>query len=288
MRIPSPPSTPRHHLGGYAELAPPAHLLGYVDCLWAYRAGTGLPGSSHRVLPSAGTSLCFQYLKGGDGIVAPELFVIGPVRSPRLFAPDPGLVMEAVQLEPAWCGAILGIDPTDHVDGFAPWASLHPVGGPGLLDRVVREAVRGRSTLPVLLGHIEERIARAAADAGALLTARAMDRLRGRGRAGPERVASVAEALDVTPRHLRRVVRAVTGVSPKYLHRVHRLMRLVTDADRRPAPRWASLAVAHGFYDQAHLIQECRALTGCTPRALHHERRDEDVRFFQSPPAPVR
>jgi AraC-like DNA-binding protein len=44
-------------------------------------------------------------------------------------------------------------------------------------------------------------------------------------------------------------------------------------ADAEPEPAWADLAYDAGYYDQAHLIREVRALSGLTPVRLHAERR---------------
>jgi AraC-like DNA-binding protein len=81
-------------------------------------------------------------------------------------------------------------------------------------------------------------------------------------------VNEVAEDLGVSERHLRRVFRETLGVSPKAfakLARFHRALR----AAREPAHRgWASIASAAGYYDQAHLIADFRAIAGVTPQAL--------------------
>jgi AraC-like DNA-binding protein len=81
-------------------------------------------------------------------------------------------------------------------------------------------------------------------------------------------VKAVAVDLGVSERHLRRVFREAVGVSPKAfakLTRFHRALRAV-DEDSRAS--WASIAAATGYYDQAHLIAEFRAIAGATPRAL--------------------
>ena len=69
------------------------------------------------------------------------------------------------------------------------------------------------------------------------------------------------------------MIRECTGLGPKRMQRILRLESAVFEADRLDRPPWARLAVAAGFYDQAHLIQEFRDLTARTPVELHVERR---------------
>jgi AraC-like DNA-binding protein len=81
-------------------------------------------------------------------------------------------------------------------------------------------------------------------------------------------VNSVAVDLGVSERHLRRVFRETLGVSPKafaQLARFHRALRAAREDSRAS---WASIAAATGYYDQAHLIAEFRAIAGVTPRVL--------------------
>ena len=76
-------------------------------------------------------------------------------------------------------------------------------------------------------------------------------------------------------RHLRRVVRQAAGVSLKAYARAQRIVGAMTAADRVNRPEWARLAADSGFYDQSHLVRECRALCGMTPVEVHRERRLE-------------
>jgi AraC-like DNA-binding protein len=88
-----------------------------------------------------------------------------------------------------------------------------------------------------------------------------------------ENVHSVADALRVSERHLRRVFHEIIGMGPKAftkLTRFHRALRAAL-ADARPS--WASIATSAGYYDQAHLIAEFRAIAGVTPPALLGELR---------------
>lgn len=81
-------------------------------------------------------------------------------------------------------------------------------------------------------------------------------------------VNAVASELGVSERHLRRVFREAVGVSPKAFARLARFHRAIAAArdDRRAS--WARIAAATGYYDQAHLIDEFRAIAGVTPPVL--------------------
>jgi AraC-like DNA-binding protein len=60
----------------------------------------------------------------------------------------------------------------------------------------------------------------------------------------------------------------VIGVSPKTFARLARFGRALRAARAGRAATWASIAAAAGYGDQAHLIDEFRAIAGVTPRAL--------------------
>ncbi|MFV0676026.1 helix-turn-helix domain-containing protein [Variovorax sp. tm] len=83
----------------------------------------------------------------------------------------------------------------------------------------------------------------------------------------------VAADLGVSARHLRRVFREALGISPKAFARLTRFHRALRDARHDSRMGWAGIAAAAGYYDQAHLIAEFRAIAGVTPRALVDELR---------------
>lgn len=77
-------------------------------------------------------------------------------------------------------------------------------------------------------------------------------------------VRQVADRVGLTPSTFNRRFRSAVGLSPKPFARVQRLQRLLRaiDVDRAD---WASAAADAGYFDQPHLINEFRALTGVTP-----------------------
>jgi len=67
---------------------------------------------------------------------------------------------------------------------------------------------------------------------------------------------------------LSRQFHAVHGTSAKYFHRLCRFERFLRDALFSTDASLAGLAVEHGYYDQAHMSNDVRQLTGHSPRAL--------------------
>lgn len=271
-----------YRLGGYSEYAAPVGLGGCVEPLWSF-GSSGNKALPHRVIPNGGVSLCFRHMLDRDGdVVRPHLVLIGPVYAPRIFDPEPSLAMEVVQLKPEWVQAILGSDPRDHVGKLDAWAAGTPLVANRLLDAMVSSTRNTGSAFPTLLDWIEDRARAVRPDRPTRLANEALDMVLGRSGGDMSGVLTTARQLGVSPRHIQRVVKATAGARPKYLQRVHRLNRAVSDADRVSQPRWAMLSAQHGYCDQAHFISECRSLAKCTPSALHAERRAEDVAFLQS------
>ncbi len=84
---------------------------------------------------------------------------------------------------------------------------------------------------------------------------------------GLVRVDELASVARVTPRQLERQFALHVGLSPKRFLRILRFQHVI-GALREPAPsNWPDLAVQHGFYDQAHFINDFRSFTGETPGA---------------------
>ena len=74
----------------------------------------------------------------------------------------------------------------------------------------------------------------------------------------------LADAASLSPRQFRRICLERTGLSPKHLARVLRFRQAAKYASGQH-PDWADIAVASGYYDQAHLINEFKELAGLSP-----------------------
>jgi AraC-like DNA-binding protein len=87
-------------------------------------------------------------------------------------------------------------------------------------------------------------------------------RLVGSGRA----VADIADAVGLSDRQLHRRSLAAFGYGPKVLGRILRLQRAIGLA--RAGTALSATAAEAGYFDQAHLAREVRALSGAQRRDL--------------------
>ena len=69
----------------------------------------------------------------------------------------------------------------------------------------------------------------------------------------------------VSVRQFQKVFKLYAGVSPKYFQRVARLEVIVRHLLIDRQRQYLDLALAHGFYDQAHFIRDFKRFTGDTP-----------------------
>jgi AraC-like DNA-binding protein len=69
----------------------------------------------------------------------------------------------------------------------------------------------------------------------------------------------------LSKRSLQRLFNEYVGVSPKWVIRRYRLHELIERANEGKEPDWAQLALELGYFDQAHLINDFRSITGYSP-----------------------
>jgi AraC-like DNA-binding protein len=158
---------------------------------------------------------------------------------------------------------VLGVAASALAGRYVPLEELWGAAATGCLTERLAQAHTPRDAADVLRRAIAERVA-ARAHRGTLpgLALQAAAKL------GRANVNEVAGDLGVSERHLRRVFRETVGVSPKAFAKLARFHRALSAARERTHRSWASIAAFAGYYDQAHLIADFRAIAGVTPQAL--------------------
>lgn len=263
------------------SVPPSPALAPFVEVLWWFE-GDALAHRRERVLPGTTMQLVVNLhddaLRWWEG---PRLDVakhgVGAAVSgiyDRAFAIDTASQRRVVGavLRPGAAPALLGCDADVLAGQHIALDELWPRRGAPL-----REQLLEASTPHAVLARFDAWLrARVVAPIDPSVS-RACDRL-----AAEMPVAGVAAELGWSSKRLRQRFVAAVGVTPKRFARLARLQRLLSTAAQGNHRGWADLAVACGYYDQAHMVAEFRALTGLTPSA-YAPRDDDDLRHVVLP-----
>jgi AraC-like DNA-binding protein len=264
---PQPESQPGA-TSSYREYRPSDQLRLFVECFWTRDSAPATrhlgPSPVHRVLPDGCIDVVLGFSGGADepesamavGTMTRAL-VLEPGASPACFV--------GVRFRPGKAGAFLSVPANELTDLRVPLDDLW------LDASEVREALavsadaveRVRALQRVLAARVSPSLVRTQPDVD-----EAVKRIVEAG--GSLGITRLAPSLGVTRQHLARRFSQLVGVSPKTFARVVRLGRVIERARAVPAGdaiNWSALALELGYYDQAHLIDEFRELTGVTPSA---------------------
>lgn len=92
-------------------------------------------------------------------------------------------------------------------------------------------------------------------------------------------VAALAESECISPRQLHRKFNQWIGMGPKRFSEIVRFQAVVGDIRHKQHHDWTTLALRHGFFDQAHLNHEFKRFYGATPSAAAEEYRSMSVLY---------
>lgn len=86
-------------------------------------------------------------------------------------------------------------------------------------------------------------------------------------------ITKLSSKIGYSHKHLIRLFRDHTGLSPKEFLKIIRFQKAITRIDQPFAEDWTGIAAASGYYDQAHFIHEFKNYSGFTPaRFLERQR----------------
>ncbi|HKT25879.1 MAG TPA: helix-turn-helix domain-containing protein [Terriglobales bacterium] len=80
-------------------------------------------------------------------------------------------------------------------------------------------------------------------------------------------VAGIAAKVGISRRRFIQVFSDEIGLTPKLFCRLHRFQRVLHAIHAVKDVDWVDIALAHGYFDQAHFNHEFRAFSGITPSA---------------------
>jgi AraC-like DNA-binding protein len=242
--------------GPSIEIKPEGPLATHVECL---RVGRGVfPREvTERVLPDGAVHLFFDV---GDAYAAT---VTGVTSAPTVVRLSGVLEQVGVQLRTGAIATLLGV-PAHELSGRAtPLEAIWGRHACELLEQLAEmpPSQRVAHLRAVLLDRL--RASDAAPERRVLAAVRCI-----RAAHGDVSVRSLAAQLDVGERRLEQLFQREVGVSAKTFCRIARLHHTIDYLLEHRGESWPEVANACGFYDQAHLIREFRAITDTTPGAL--------------------
>jgi hypothetical protein len=229
----------------YREVEPCPALRPFIRCYWMLQGRNTGTAEPQRIFPDGSMEMVFHF--------AEPFRQSGRIQSRMLLA---GQVWEPVVLEPSSYCDVLGI--RFHPGGsaaFLPFPQQEVAGRIVSLDDVWANTAR---RLYEELGNSGDRVA---ALESSLLRMRPQPKL-------PSR--------HLSARQYRRRFEAAVGISPKLLDRIQRFQRSLQRMGTIPL---AEVALSCGYYDQAHLIRDCKQFAGVTPSAWLKDQ--SHVLFFQ-------
>lgn len=217
-------------------------------------------GVIERVLPDGAARLI--YVERVDaGSASPTLLLAGPTLSPMLVRQQGRVRGVSITLMPGAALALFGVPARQLVDRAVPLRELWPRVASDLADHVAEQSDLGIAA-HVLFNAIGRNAVSHPFDAARLATRAVQIMQAGSGMETPR---AIAHTLGLGERRLQQIFQDHVGLAPKAVSRLTRFQGLLRALRLDPNPAWAELAPNLGFYDQAHLTNEFRAMTGLSP-----------------------
>lgn len=249
-----PPGTMREFPVPQALRAQVAHVLSYEETIPEGQE------RFERVLPDGAVRLILEL---GDGTAQPVLRVAGASAAPVVLRMRGRLSGLSVTLRPGAAAAVLGVPAAELAGQAVPidalWRDAAQLAAQ--LHEAPTETARAQRLLHALQCRLPMQEV-----AGSDLARRASGMIARSG--GTLAPGDVAKAVGIGERRLQQLFQQHVGLTPRTcgrLARIHQCLRLLR---ARQVPHWSQLALEAGFYDQAHLANEFRALCGLSPTAF--------------------
>src|SRR5579871_558192 len=262
----------------YREIAPSARMRPYVACFWILE-DDGQSCTPQRVIPDGRPELIlnwkepFQVCETGHCHKQTRAFLAGQLEGPLLLRPNGPAQMLGVRFHPHGAALLFGCPMRELTGRFTAVEDFSP-----RFSRRLNEILE----VPDPISSVEDALTSVISSRpGDPLIAEVVQRITLA--KGAIDLAELARQLGLGIRQLERRFLMEVGLPPKLFCRIQRLNRIFPLLDERPA-NWVETAIECCYYDQAHLIRECRSLAGTTPAVLLADEADFARHFYMRGP----
>lgn len=245
---------------------PPPQLADRVKLVWCARGTKAEFEAPEPIVPDGCVEIIInlgaRFVNAETREVQPRDLLAGQMTRPVVALPTGDVDLIGVRFKTGRAGAALGMQMSELQDRLI--AASDAVGG---IDRVADDLLnvdhasrldRLSAVLVERLNEIDTGTMHAVDHALAIIDAAQ----------GAVTIDEVAGRVGISRRHLERQFRRHVGLGAKHIARISRIHNALDHLQRHPLMSGAEIAAACGYSDQAHLVRECRELTGQTPTRL--------------------
>ncbi len=260
----------------YREIPPAPALRPYLSTFWPLELDGSDP-TPQRIVPDGRSELILNHAEPYDALAngqwhrQPRCFLAGQIDGPLLLRPSGATKILGIGFHPHGAAALLR-QPMHELSGrFAPIDDLSPQ-----LARDLNRALESPDPIPI----IEAALLAAPSTKRATdpLVAEAVRRLTHPSSA-PD-ICALARDLSLSTRQFERRFQTAVGLPPKLFSKIQRFSKVFRVLEHQ-SRNWVDTALACGYYDQAHLIRDCKRFSGTTPARLLAEDGDLARHFYR-------
>jgi methylphosphotriester-DNA--protein-cysteine methyltransferase len=223
--------------------------------------------TSERHLPSGEAAIVVNLGEPYDVVGVAETLRVGRVAVmgvhtlPFLTLGDGAKRLLLARLSPTAAHRLLGLPMSELADR---WIALEEVDAQ--LARDLGDSVTAAAGWEPQFGAAERVLGARLSEAPPSASANAWDAIRRAG--GVLSIGELADASGASHRRFTERFRRDVGVGPKTAARLARFNRVLAGMGRTGALPGADAALAHGYFDQAHMLAEFRAFAGAPPSVI--------------------
>jgi AraC-like DNA-binding protein len=236
-------------------------LSNYAALLWSHKLPLGAPPRCELSLPEGTVELVLNLADSSDQ----GMLVCGPHSRPFRAETPEGASLLAVHFHPGGAFPFFALPLAELHNQIIPLETLWGPSACDLRDTLVAAAPDTRFQL--LENALRIRWCSHVPTPCPLTAA-----LRLLDQEPTSRVAAIAETIGWSERHLNRVFRERTGLSPKLYCRIRRFQSTLRQIPTNGPAHWAELAQTCGYYDQAHLVHDFHEFSSVTPTVYQTRR----------------
>jgi AraC-like DNA-binding protein len=239
---------------GYNEYTPPTNLRSYLDCYWSYVADTEIFLSHKQLIIPDG---CVDIIFDLNPQTTLKSFVIGAMTKPIV---NNRTNLVGVRFKPGMAYPFIKIPVQKLTDLLVDYFEFVGLEAYHLSIQLV-DLNSTEHQIALLNSIFSKKLS--ALNAFEIQMSRALNLIQSTG--GRISIKQISDEIGWSRQHFTRKCLSYTGLTPKFLTQVIRIKKVIKETKTERFCNWSQLSVDGGYYDQSHMINEFKKITGLTP-----------------------